>query len=67
MNYTREQKRQILELAKETEILLNLYPAEFTADDNHIIVFDAETFDQVTLTYGEFERGLLVNNGKFKT
>jgi hypothetical protein len=62
-----EQKRQIIELARETEILLDGYTAEFSADANAVIVFDPTSFDQVVLTYGEFEHGLLVDNGKFKT
>jgi hypothetical protein len=64
---TDEQKRQIITVAKETEITLNGFPAEFTASNQTINVFDVDTFEMITLDYLDFERGLLVDNGKFKT
>lgn len=64
---TEEQKRQITQLGKEFEITLNGYAAEFTAGKETVTIFDVDTFDTVELSYQDFERGILLNNGNFKT
>ena len=60
---TKEQKRQLIELGKETEILLDDYTAEFSAGGDRVVIFD-EKFNQISVSYAEFER-ILLKDGRF--
>lgn len=62
---SKEQKKQIIAEAKETEILLDGYTAEFLVDGDEVHIYD--TMNMIKISFPEFEHGLLVNDGNFTT
>lgn len=63
---TKEQRRQIVEEAKNTEITLNGYAADFSDGKDHVKVFDVQTFEEVIVSYAEFEK-VILTTGDFKS
>ena len=60
-------KRLILQDAEQTEFTLDGYTAAYSAGKDKVVVYDVSTYDQIVLTYAQFERGILVNDGNFKS
>lgn len=62
---TSEQKRAIRNEAARLNITLDGYNAEVSYSPDKVIVFDTETFDQKIVSWEEFERIIITQEGNF--